>query len=338
MASIHDVAKLAGVSVSSVSKAFNEYSDISEKTKQKILLAAKELNYAPNMIAKSLSQKKTKTIAFLFSNFEDANSQDNVAFRLMQGAFAQIAKEEYELVVFTTTQAQQQSRSYYQFCRERNVAGVIIHGIRTTDRYLQEIINSDIPCVIIDTNVVGKKVSSLGIDNVKAAKTLIDSLITKGHKEIGLIGGHHLAVVTQERELGYQQALKAAKLPIRPETMMIANFSEKEAYQLAERYLKVNPQVTAVFCMSDLMAIGFIQRCHELGVKIPEQLSVVGFDDIDLARYVTPKLTTIHQDFHLFGSEACKMLIELIETTKKGRHKFLTYKLVDRESVNVVQS
>ncbi|MGL5915483.1 MAG: LacI family DNA-binding transcriptional regulator [Culicoidibacterales bacterium] len=338
MASIHDVAKLAGVSVSSVSKAFNEYSDISEKTKFKIMEAAKELNYAPNMIAKNLSQKKTKIIAFLFSNFEDVNSQDGVAFRLMQGAFVQIAKEEYELVVFTTTQAQQQSRSYYQFCRERNVAGVIIHGVRTTDHYLQEIINSDIPCLIIDTRLVGEKVSSLGIDNIEAAKTLVESLIAKGHKEIGLIGGNHFAVVTEERELGYQQALKAAKLPIRPEAMMIANFSEQEAYQLAERYLKVNPQITAVFCMSDLMAIGFMQRCQELGVKIPQDLSIVGFDDIDLARYVTPKLTTINQNFHDFGSEACKMLIELIETSKKGSHKFLMYKLVDRGSVNVVQS
>lgn len=336
MASIHDVAKLAGVSVSAVSKAFNEYSDISEKTKVKILTAAKELNYAPNVIAKSLSQKKTKTIAFLFSNFEDTNSQDGVVFRLMQGAFAQVAKEEYELVVFTTTQAQQQARSYYQFCRDRNVAGVIIHGIRTTDRYLQEIINSEIPCVIIDTHVVGKKVASVGINNVEAAKTLVETLIAKGHKEIGLISGSHLAMVTEERELGYQQALKAAKLPIRPEAMMIANFSEQEAYQLAERYLKVNPQVTAVFCMSDLMASGFMRRCQELGVQIPEQLSVVGFDDIDLARYVTPKLTTIRQNFHQFGSEACRLLVELIQTPKKGTHEFFMYEVVDRESVKIV--
>lgn len=336
MASIHEVAKLAGVSVSSVSKAFNDYPDIAVKTKAKVLAAAKELNYSPNVIAKSLSQKQTKTIAFLFSNFEEANSQDGVMFRLMQGAFIQTAKEEYELLVFTTTQAQQMERSYYQFCRERNVAGVIIHGIRTTDQYVQEIINSEIPCVIIDTQMIGKKVGSIGINNVAAAKTAVQMLIDKGHQEIGIIGGNHLAVVTQERELGYQQALKDARLPIRPEAMMIANFSELQAYNLAERYIKVNPNITAVFCMSDLMAIGFMRRCQELGLKIPDDLSIIGFDDIDLSRYVTPQLTTVSQDFQSFGYYASEMLIELIETSIRGTHKFLMYEVVDRGSVKVV--
>lgn len=333
MSSIKEVAKKAGVSISSVSKVFNGYPDIGDKTKEKVMKAAKELNYSPNVIAKNLSQKQTKTIALILSNFNESNGADGIVFKTMSGIFRACVEQEYELLIFTATQSQQQEKSYYQLCRERLVAGVVISGLKTTDRYFKEIIESEIPTVVIDTQTVGKNTSSISVNNIEAAKEGVNYLIKKGHKKIGLINGHRKAVVSMEREQGYVEALREAAIEINPDFVCEGDFSEIKAYLLAEDYLKKNPELTAVFCASDLMAIGFMRRCHELGIAIPDQISVLGFDDINLAKYVTPALSTVRQDFGTMGYEATLLLINNIKSQEFGIHKNLQQKVVDRSSV-----
>jgi DNA-binding LacI/PurR family transcriptional regulator len=333
MSSIKDVAKKAGVSVSAVSKVFNGYTDVSEKTKEKVMATAKELNYFPNIVAKNLSQKQTKTIALILSNFDEGCGPDGIIFKILSGILNACVDNEYELLIFTTTQSQQQKKSYYQLCTERKVAGVIIFGLKTTDRYFKEIVESRIHSVVIDADTVGKNTSSISIDNVQAAKDGVNYLMKKGHRKIGFINGHRNAVVSMQREEGYAYALREANIEINADLVCEGDFEEDKAYLLAEEYLKKNKDVTAVFCASDLMAIGFMRRCQELGINVPEQISILGFDDIDLSKYVTPTLSTVRQEFYSMGYEATKLLIHSIKTGQFGEHKNLSQKIVDRNSV-----
>ncbi|GGF90482.1 LacI family transcriptional regulator [Paenibacillus aceti] len=336
MVSIKDVAKHANVSISAVSKTLNGYSDVSEATRQKILKAAQELNYSPNMLAKNLKHKKTRTIALIISNFEQTSGKDGVMFQIMSGVYAAATKYDYEVVIYTRSLSEQQDRSYWQFCKDHKIAGVVISGLRTTDPYFEELVESDIPCIVIDAHTVGPHTGSVITDNLLAARQAVQYLISKGHCEIGMVNGHKYATVSISREQGYREALEQAGMPFIANRVIEANFSEEKAYELTEAYLNDNPQLTAVFVASDLMAIGFMNRCKELGLRIPEDISIMGFDDIVLSSYTTPKLSTVCQDFASIGFTALEQVVKMLEDNLPGYHKILPFKIVDRESIKTL--
>lgn len=333
MVSIKDVAKHAGVSISAVSKTLNGYSDVSEATRKKVLQAAQELNYSPNMLAKNLKHKVTKTIALIISNFEQANGKDGVMFQIMSGVYTAATEFQYEVVIYTRSLSEQQDKSYWQFCKDHKIAGVVISGLRTTDPYFEDLVGSDIPCVVIDADTVGPHAGSVITDNLTAARQAVQYLISKGHREIGMINGHKYATVSIKREQGYREALEEAGLEYIPSRVVEADFSEEKAYELTEDYLAENPHLTAVFVSSDLMAIGFMNRCRVLGIQIPGNISVMGFDDIVLSSYTTPKLSTISQNFAGIGYSALEQVVKMLENNTHGYHKILPFKIVDRETI-----
>ncbi|MFE4711198.1 MULTISPECIES: LacI family DNA-binding transcriptional regulator [Bacillales] len=333
MVSIKDVAKHAGVSISAVSKTLNGYSDVSEATRKKILQAAQELNYSPNMLAKNLKHKVTKTIALIISNFEQANGKDGVMFQIMSGVYAAATEFRYEVVIYTRSLSEQQDKSYWQFCKDHKIAGVVISGLRTTDPYFEDLVGSDIPCVVIDADTVGPHAGSVITDNLTAARQAVKYLIGKGHREIGMINGHKYATVSIVRQQGYREALEEAGIEYIPSRVVEADYSEEQAYDLAESYITENPHLTAVFVASDLMAIGFMNRCRELGLQIPGNISILGFDDIVLSSYTTPKLSTISQDFAGIGYSALEQVVKMLENNTPGYHKILPFKIVDRETI-----
>lgn len=335
MVSIKDVAKRANVSISAVSKTLNGYADVSEATKRKVMQAAQELNYFPNMLAKNLKHKVTKTIALIISNFEQSNVKDGVLFQTIRGVYAAAQRYQYEVVIYTRSLSEQQDKSYWQFCQENKIAGVVISGLRTTDPYFEELVNSELPCVVVDADIVGPHAGSVITDNVGAARQAVEYLIGKGHREIGMVNGHSFAAVSVHRLQGYREALEANGLSFDPGRVIEADFSEEVAYEAAEPYLLEHPELTAVFIASDLMAIGFMSRCRELNVRIPEDLSIMGFDDIVLSSYTTPKLSTVRQDFTKIGYTAFEQVVNMLEHRPGGYHKILPFEIVDRETVKV---
>lgn len=333
MATIKDVAREANVSIAVVSKALNGYSDVSEDTRRKVLKVAEELKYSPNMLAKNLKQKLTRSIALIFSNFEHANGKDGVLFQIMSGIYAAAVDHKYEVVIYTRSLSEQKNMSYWKFCKDHKISGAVITGLKTTDPYFQEIVNSEFPCVVLDTELEGEHTGSVSTDNVEAAKEGVEYLIGRGHRKIGMINGHDTAVVSGQRLKGYKAALEQHGIAFDSRIVVNSDFLEESAYELAESYLHQNPDVTAIFFASDLMAIGFMSRCRELGVRIPEDLSILGFDDIVLSSYTTPKLSTIRQNFHKLSYQACKQVIQILEKEEKGYHTMMPFRIVDRESV-----
>lgn len=333
---IKDIAKAAGVSITTVSRALNGYSDVSEETRRKIFRIAEDMGYSPNIAARSLIVKRTKTLGLLISGITRTSVKDSIAFEILCGMNDRAGELNYDLVLFNTDTQKQKMKSYKALCLERGVDGVIIMGIRMDDPYLEEVVHSAIPCVLIDIPLTGKDVSSVNSDSVNGAWMAVDHLIRNGHRHIGLINGHAQAFVSQKRLEGYRKALADHGLPYRDDCVEDGGFTESGGGEAAVRLLSRHPDMTALFCASDLMAIGAIQAIRNMGKSVPEDVSVVGYDNISMSEYLSPPLTTIKQDHYRMGYQAAQMLIDMLEGRKVNPQVTLPAELIVRGSVRAI--
>ncbi|MFF2753013.1 LacI family DNA-binding transcriptional regulator [Psychrobacillus sp. NPDC058041] len=339
MATIKDVAKKAGVSISIVSKAFNNYVDINEKTRQRIFEIAKELNYTPNIVAKNLSSKKQMTVGLISSGVLNNNEKDNNAFDIFKGVYTTVSESQFELSIYLIDSLRQKQKSYAQYCRERNIGGAILQGIRTDDPYYMELIDTNIPCVVLDimTETDNGLIGSVSINNAEATREITRYLLERNHRDIVIMAGTLETYVNKERIKGVQDAFKEMKLAFNDEKVLYAQFSEEEAYTLAKKYLQTK-QPTAFLCFSDLMAFGVMKAIKEAGFRIPEDISVTGFDDLMLSSYTQPQLTTVSQNFFDIGRLSAVLLQDLIENKLDLQHIYAEHQLIERGSVNTLDN
>lgn len=336
MATIKDVAKAAGVSVTTVSRALNNYSDVNIDTKRMITDIAKKLNYVPNRAAQNLVKQKNKSLAIILSGLEKEGGKDNIVYRLLSGMYEFADSIDYEVVMYTTNSAHQKEKSYMDFCREHNICGAVLNGIRLDDPYLKEIIDSDFPCVLVDVDMDGHNISCITIHNEQAAEAAVDLLVEHNHRHIGMINGRKEADVAIKRKIGYKNSLKKHNIQYRSHYVKCANFLEEEAYERTKELLIEYPEITALFCASDMMALGAINAARALNKRIPEDLSVIGFDDIPFAKYLSPPLATVSQDFYVMGYFAAKQLVEMIEEKQIDKKIYIEYKVLARNTVRMI--
>lgn len=333
MVTIKDIAKAAGISVTTVSRALNGYNDVNADTKSNIQRIAKEMGYVPNRAAQNLVKTHSNTLAIILSGLTQDGGKDNIVYRLVAGMYQFAETVNYEVALFTTSSAHQKEKSYVQFCREHNIAGAVLNGIRLDDPYLLELVNSTLPCVLIDVNDKDNCVSSVSIDNRLAAQEIVELLIHNGHKNIGMITGRREAQVSIDRESGFRQALKNGAIAFDPSKVAVGDFLEQTAYEATLDLLAKHPDLTALFCASDMMAIGAYRAAKALGKSIPSDLSIVGFDDIPIAEHLSPPLTTVAQDFYKMGYEAARQLLCVIENQGDNKNIILSHKVLVRESI-----
>ncbi|WP_082232139.1 LacI family DNA-binding transcriptional regulator [Halobacillus massiliensis] len=339
MSTIRDVAKEAGVSVSVVSKAFNNYADINPKTRERILEIAMELNYSPNLAAKNLSSKKQKNIGLISSAVLNHNEKDTNAYEVIKGIYTAVEKRGYDLSIFLIDSQKQKQKSYAQFCRERNIGGAILQGMRTDDPYFKELVDTKIPCVCVDmhTDDTNPYIGGVSLDNRAAAKEAAVHLLENNHREIVIVAGTKETMVNEERLQGVEDALRETGLTIKDIHILYADFSEEKAYQLAKEQLKTK-QPSAFLCFSDLMVFGVMKAVREAGLRIPEDLSITGFDNLPFSSLTSPPLTTIQQDFFEIGNQSARLLADLMEGKLDRHHIFVNYELVKRKSVRKIQA
>lgn len=251
---------------------------------------------------------------------------------VLAGVNEYVSGSSYDLILFNTNSSKQREKTYTQLCRERRVDGVIIQGIRTDDPYLKEVVESDIPCVLIDIPLESDHVSHVTTDNVLGAEKAVKHLIGLGHEKIGMINGHEFAFVSRERLQGYHRAIDKAGISFNPEYITDGGFTEEKGKESALKLLNDHPEITALFCASDLMAIGAIAAARELNLKVPEELSIIGYDDILLASYVSPGLTTIAQNKFGLGYEAARLLIGSLQNETDTHRLVMKTELMERES------
>lgn len=334
-ATIRDVAKIAGVSIATVSKVFNGYTDINEKTKERILEIAKQLDYAPNMAARTLSSKTQKTIALILSEI-NINRKSTMPLEVLSGVYKYTEQSEFEFVFYGTSIEKQKEKTFRQFCNEHNITGAVIQGLKITDPYYQELKETRIPTVLIDIDMENSHVGTVSIDSELAAFEAVEYLISQNHHHIGFINGSRDALVSTLRESGYRRALIANNIHVNEAYIQYANFEEDIAFLIAQNLLENNRAITALFCASDIMAIGALRGVQEMGLNVPDDISIIGFDDIILSNYVTPALTTVAQDAEALGFESAKLLSEIIsENTDLPQRRIIPHELKYRDSVKI---
>lgn len=330
---IKDVAHRANVSIATVSRVFNGYTDISEATKKRVMAIAQEMDYSPNMAARTLSSKSQKTIALILNEL-NISRKSTMPMEVLSGVYKYTESSNCEFVFYGTSDTKQKEKSFRQFCNEHNITGVVMQGLKVTDPYYKELSKTKIPTVVIDMEIDNNRVGSVSIDNEWAAKEAVDYLIEIGHQEIAMLNGSLEANVSIQREIGYRMSLQEHGIPCVEEYIQYANFNEETAYQTIKELIPNHPEITAIFSASDIMAIGALRAANDLGLKVPEDLSIIGFDDIVLTNYIQPKLSSVAQDMEKIGYKAAELLDELISNKETlANHLFVEHELIIRDSV-----
>ncbi|MFB3895275.1 MAG: LacI family DNA-binding transcriptional regulator [bacterium] len=335
---IRDIAKLSGFSRSTVSLVLNKNPRISKQTQDKILRIIKQEKYQPNIIARRLAERRSLMVgvvlpqtSHVFSDFYFSEAISGISDVLMQS--------EYKLMLLVVTPEFRDKKMYLSLFEERYIDGMLLLGMLTDEPMVSQLQKKNYPILLVNSAMPG--INAVLADNQLGAKRATEHLIHLGHKKIGLIKGLENTTTGIDRITGFIQAMKHYKLPIKPEWVAPGNFSEESGYICMQNILASRVLPTAVFISNDMMAIGAIRAIREKGLSVPKDVAIVGGDDIKLAAYIEPPLTTIHQDMYEIGKLAAQELIAIIHSakglpvkmvTKMPHTKMLGTKLVIRKS------
>ncbi len=308
--SAQDVAKKAGVSRTTVSFVLNNTpgKTISEQTRQKVLEAVAELNYLPNDMARKLAMRKHHTIG-LFICYNHYLFSDAYIIRLVEGMTPVLNKHRVQLVIQPLRLNQ---ADYLELTRSDEAEGIILFNTHDGDEGLQALIEAQVPTVVIGS-VAEEGLLQVDIDNTQAAKTVVNHLLGLGHKRIAMIlQAKTVFYAARLRFEGYRQALEEAGLTYRADLVREADFSEESGFRAMQELLQVTPAPTAVFAGNDTVAYGAIQAIRRAGLSIPGDISIAGFDDDLLSRYLNPPLSTMSVPANGLGGTAARLLIEIL--------------------------
>jgi len=299
------------VSVSTVSKALNGYKDISEATRELVVKAANEMGYFPDANARALKMKKTYNIGVLFSTLSNHGLRNEYFAHILASFKERAAKRGYD-ITFIEHNIGNRKMTYLEHCRYRNFDGVFIACAEFNDPEVLEMVNSDFAVVTID-HAFNEAISVLS-DNVEGMRQLTQYIIDQGHKKIAYIHGTKSSV-THNRMVSFNNVLKENNISIPDEYFVEGIYRSAEtSEELALRLLKLPNRPTCIIAPDDYAALGVMNTVRRLGLKIPEDISIAGYDGISVSQALEPKLTTIRQDTDKIGAEAAKQLINLIES------------------------
>lgn len=326
MATIKDVAKLAGVAISTVSYALNDSEKISKATREKVMEAARELNYQKNGFASDLKRTKTNTIALILSDLAGPYFSE-----LTTGVQEVSMANGYDLIA-CSSQGGPQSTAV-KFLREKRVDGAIILAHNISDEDIVESARKGFPIIVLDRHLENEHVVHVEVDNFHGGYVATEHLIQQGMKEIAFISGPQKSHDGDMRYNGYLTALKEHKLPIHSKWRMHGDFTREGGYRATKMLIAQGSLPDAVFFANDEMAIGGMQVFKENKIKIPEDISVIGYDDIQLSEFMSPPLTTIRQHKYEAGALAMHLILQQLSGTEVNPYYKLSTELIVRKSV-----
>ncbi|SKA77552.1 transcriptional regulator, LacI family [Caloramator quimbayensis] len=335
MTTIYDISKATGFSPTTVSKALNDYSDVSEKTKQIILKKASEMGYIPNSHARILITKKSWTIGILFDEKLNIGMKHPYFNAIIESFKENVESRGYDLL-FISKDLGGNRTTYLDHCIIRGIDGVIIITSHPNNEQIIELINSDFPCVLID-NECNRK-SSIHSDDVRGCYLAVEYLYSLGHRKIAHIYGSKDTFAGNVRLNEFINSLKKFNLPKIDEYLVDGGyFSFDGGYNAMKKLLELEDLPTAVFTAGDFMAVGAISAIKEKGLRVPEDISIIGYDDLDICKYVTPRLTTIKQNTDLIGKNAADILINEIDKKICRTSMIIPVELVVRDSCKPIK-
>jgi len=331
-ATIRDVAKKSNVSLMTVSRVVNKKGNVSKATAAKVLKAIRELNYKPNITARSLAAKKSDFIAIIVPDISNPFFSE-----MMKGAEDFARENGYNIFLGDTEGKVELEKEYIDAAINRMADGIVLVAPRLENNLICEI-NDNIPLVIVDRSINKNDIPQIYIDNLRGAMSAVEHLINLNHKNIAFLSGPKDVQDSLQREKGYIMALKKHNIPVNPKLMLISDFSFEGGRDAFEKFFSNYPKPTAIFASNDIMAFGLIQRAHEMNVKVPKDVSIVGFDDILLSSLINPPLTTVRHPMLKMGIKAVELLVNKLNNKLDTKISFiLENTLIVRKSTRRIE-
>ncbi|EOX4188370.1 substrate-binding domain-containing protein [Vibrio cholerae] len=309
MATMKDIARLAGVSTSTVSHVINKSRFVSDEIAERVNNAAQQLNYAPSALARSLKMNRTKTIGMLVTT-----STNPFFGEVVKGVERSCYHQGYNLILCNTEGDNQRMKASINTLLQKRVDGLLLmcstlegERLDVFDRY------PDIPIVVMDWGPILFASDKIQDNSLQGGYMAAKHLIECGHKEIGCITGPLIRHQAQMRYEGYKRALAEARIAINPDWIVESDFECEGGYQAFEKLYERGKLPSALFVCNDMMAMGVIQAANQRGLRIPDDLSLIGYDDVHIAKFMTPALTTIHQPKYRLGKAAVDTLLYRLE-------------------------
>ncbi|MDD4083108.1 MAG: LacI family DNA-binding transcriptional regulator [Sphaerochaetaceae bacterium] len=305
--SMKEVAQKAGVSVSTVSRVLAGKTYISENTRELVENAAKELNYRPNVMAKGLKLGRSNAIALMIPSIDNLMFPD-----IVRGVEDVARSHNFVVTLCNTDEDMNKEKLYMKKLSNMGVDGIVVATMRKNSDHVRSLHEEGFPIVLTSRNYDGK-LDAVVIDNFQAAYKGVSYLISRGYKNIVIALGDEELPLYHQRLLGYKKALEDAGISFREELVMREMGSNESFYPLTKDLLKKNPEIDCFFATNDIRAIIIIRALRDVGLKVPDDIGVMGFDDTQISSFVDPPLTTIHQPLYKIGANAAKRLISQIQ-------------------------
>jgi len=333
MSTIYEVAKVAGVSAATVSKVINNYPDVSDKTRKKIKKILEDMKFRPNSDAQSLATKKTWTLGIIY--FEDSNiGLKHPFFSAVIESFKRQSEKHGYSLLFGSKNNRLKNKTFLEYFRYKKVDGIAVICSNPYEEEVLELIESEFPVVFIDFH--HNNASTVTSNNYEGCKMAVEYLYNLGHRKIAHITGmkQDNNYISNLREQAYVDEMKKLNLDIKEGYIQKGNnFDFQGGYDAMLELLKLKDRPTAVFAASDKTAFGAIEAVKSMNLRVPEDISIIGFDDIEACLYTTPKLTTIRQNCDEIGKKAADILVDEIDgDIKESISSIIPVQLIVRES------
>jgi LacI family transcriptional regulator len=307
MSTIKDVAKKANVSIATVSRVINGLGGVKPDTEKRILKAIKEMNYSPNHLARSMVKKRTDTIGVIVPDIANPFFPE-----VIKGIEVSARKHGFTTFLANSNESVEEESRILNVLRKRRVDGLIVTTSNELESPLLQFEPDDIPIVLLDRDIEGSSYDSVVIDNVGGAYAAVKHLITEGHCQIGLIAGPSSVTPGRDRTKGYLKALKDFGIQVNPDYIREGDFKEESGYRLGSELLSMPTPPTAIFSCNNLMTLGLLKYIQDQGLRLKEDVTVIGFDDLDIANFIKPPLTVVSRPMRYMGEIAANLLIERI--------------------------
>jgi len=327
---IKDVAKQAGVSISTVSRVINDSKPVTDEVKQKVLDVIKETGYIPNPLARSLVTKKSQLIGVIVPEVSDSFVNE-----ILNGIEEVAKMYDYEILLANTYSDKAQELKCINLLRAKQVEGIVMISWKVEEEHINYIQNCGIPASYISKTARDYDIHTVSVNNTEATYDMTKYLIEKGHKDIAFImTSQDDTVLEMERLSGYEKALKEKNIKINKDLIKYGETTYEAGYSSMKELLDEGKVPHAAFVTGDEAAIGAINAICDAGYRVPEDISVAGFNDVKIAKIYRPKLTTVHQPLYDMGAVAIRMVIKMINKEPLEDKKIeLPYRIVERESV-----
>jgi len=328
---IKDLAAQTGYSVGTISRVLNNQPHVSELAREIILKAAEESGFQLNENARQLKQQQSNSLLVI------CKGNSNELFdALLIAIQSRVADTQYTLIVDYIDESANEVRRALQLCREKKPQGILFLG-GNQEHFQESFHHINVPCVLVTSSAAElsfPNLSSVTSDDTLAAAMAIDGLLELGHRNVVVVGGHRTySDITRLRYQGCVRAFRDQGISFREEQYETARFTFEEGYRAAQALLQRNPDFTALFAMSDVMALGAIRALADAGKRVPEDVSVIGFDGLQIGQYTLPRLSTVAQSVEQLAQQSMDLLLQSIEAGAEARHEVIPVQLRLQESV-----